>query len=136
MYSKAKPLYPFGYGLSYTTFEYSKLKTRSDALARDGSLTIRVDVKNTGDRAGEEVVQLYVRHVDSKVDRPVKELRGFRRVALQPGETKTVELPLKADALAYWNQPQHAFVVEADKVELSVGGSSADERLKTRIAVQ
>ena len=136
LYFKGKPLYPFGYGLSYTTFKYSGLKTSSSSLAPDGSITVSVDVMNTGDRAGEEVMQLYVKHLRSKVGRPVKELRGFRRVALQPGETTTVELPLPAKSLAYWDTGRHAFVVEPDTVEISVGGSSADAKLKTKVKVQ
>ena len=136
LYFKGKPLYPFGYGLSYTTFKYSGLKTSSATLAKDGTLTVSVDVKNSGDRAGEEVVQLYVRHLKSKVARPLQELRGFRRVPLQPGESKTVEFPLKAESLAYWDMKQHAYVVESDKVEIGVGGSSAELPLKHTVAVK
>jgi beta-glucosidase len=136
MYFKGEPLYPFGHGLSYTTFEYSGLTTSLRSLPKDSSVTVSVAVKNTGRRMGEEVVQLYVKHLQSKVERPTKELRGFRRVALQPGETKTVELPLPAKSLAYWDTSQRAFVVEPDTVEISVGGSSADEKLKTRVTVQ
>ena len=80
MYFKGQPLYPFGYGLSYTKFKYSTLKTSSPTLARDGALTVSVDVKNTGDRAGEEVVQLYVNHEQSALEHPAQELRGFQRV--------------------------------------------------------
>ena len=136
MYFKGEPLYHFGYGLSYTTFDYSNLKTSAPTLAKDGSLTVTVEVKNTGLRAGEEVAQLYVRHLESKVERPIKELRGFKRIALQPGESKTVEFSLNAESLAYWDVGQHAFVLEPGRVELSVGGSSSAERLKTKIAVQ
>jgi beta-glucosidase len=136
MYFKGEPLYPFGYGLSYTTFNYSNLKTSSETLSKDGTVTVSIDVQNSGKVAGEEVVQLYVKHLQSKVERPLKELRGFRRVALQPGQTRTVELPLPAKSLAYWDISQQAFVVEPDIIEISVGGSSADEKLKTRVAVQ
>ena len=87
MYFKGKPLYPFGYGLSYTTFKYSDLKTSAPALAKEGSLTVSVKVKNTGNRAGEEVVQLYVKHQKSALEHPLRELRGFQ-VAFQPGEQK------------------------------------------------
>ncbi len=136
MYFKGEPLYPFGYGLSYTTFGYSRLRTSSSRLAQDGTITVSVNVKNTGKRAVEEVVQLYVKHLDSKVERPIKELCGFQRVALKPGETKTVELPLPAKSLAYWEAGRQAMIVEPDRVEISVGGSSVEERLKTRITVQ
>jgi beta-glucosidase len=136
MYFKGKPLYPFGYGRSYTTFKYSRLKTSSATLARDGAITVSVDVRNTGRRAGEEVVQLYVKHLQSGVQRPLKELRGFRRVPLQPGETRTVTLPLDAASLAYWDTAHHSFVVESEPIEILVGGSSADLPLKTRVDVK
>src|SRR5208283_3333071 len=90
MYFKGQPLYPFGYGLSYTTFKYSDLKASTKTLSQDGTARVSVKVRNTGKVAGEEVVQLYVKHLQSKVQRPMKELRGFRRVAIAPGETKIV----------------------------------------------
>jgi len=133
MYARSAPLYPFGFGLSYTTFAYSKLKTSADAIPPDGSIDVSVDVKNTGRRAGEEVVQLYVSHVGSSVERPIKELKGFRRVMLKAGETKTVTIPLKAADLAYWDASKKAWVVEADTVKLMVGGSSADLKLEKTI---
>jgi len=136
MYFKGELLYPFGYGLSYTTFAYSNLKTSADSLSKDGTVIVSVDVQNSGKVAGEEVVQLYVKHLQSKVERPAKELRGFRRVAIQPGETKTVDLPLPARSLAYWDTGTKAFVVERDTVEISVGGSSAADNLKTKVTVQ
>jgi beta-glucosidase len=136
MYFKGEPLYPFGYGLSYTTFKYSGLKTSSPTLAKDGAMDVSVDVKNTGARAGEEVVQLYVKHEKSAYEHPAQELRGFKRVALQPGETKTVVLRLPAASLGYWDRAKHAFVVEDGKLELRVGASSADERLKTTVQVE
>ncbi|MGO8701885.1 MAG: glycoside hydrolase family 3 C-terminal domain-containing protein [Limisphaerales bacterium] len=136
MYLKGKPLYPFGYGLSYTTFKYSNLETSTNRLAKNGTATISVKVRNSGKVAGEEVVQLYVKHLQSKVERPLRELRGFRRVALQPGETKTVELLLPAKSLAYWDAGRQAFVLEPDTVEIGVGGSSADDKLKTRLRIQ
>ena len=92
MYFRGKPLYPFGYGLSYTSFDYSNLRTSASRLALDGEITVTVDVTNTGARAGDEVVQMYVRHPDSRVSRPLRELRGFQRVSLRPGETRRVEL--------------------------------------------
>ena len=119
MYFKGEPLYPFGYGLSYTTFAYSNL--RSPDLAKDGMVVVAVNVQNTGKVAGEEVVELYVKHLDSAVPRPGKELRGFQRIALKPGERKMVEIPLLAKTLAYWNVDKHAFVVEPGKVETPGG---------------
>ena len=133
MYFKDKPLYPFGYGLSYTSFEYSNLRTSAGGLGPDGEITVSVDVRNRGARAGDEVVQLYVKHIGSKVARPNEELKGFRRVSLNPGETKTVNIPLRAAALAYWDESKGSFVVEADQVDLLVGASSADIRLQTKV---
>ncbi|HEX7569985.1 MAG TPA: glycoside hydrolase family 3 C-terminal domain-containing protein [Verrucomicrobiae bacterium] len=135
-YFKGKPLYPFGYGLSYTTFKYSNLKTSSPALTRDGSITIGVDVQNTGKLAGDEVIQLYVRHLPSAGEQPRQELRGFQRVALLPGERKTMAIPLTAQSLAGWETDRHAWVVEPGKIEICAGSSSADQRLKTRIEVE
>ena len=135
MYFKGDPLYPFGYGLSYTTFSYANLKTSSKELATDGSVTVSVDVKNTGSQMGDEVVQLYVKHLKSKVERPGEELKGFQRVTLKPNETKTVQIPLKASTLAYWDEKQGRFKVEAEPVSVMVGSSSKDIKLTTEVRV-
>jgi beta-glucosidase len=129
------PLYPFGYGLSYTTFAYKNLRTSADRVAADGQLTVSVDVTNTGKRAGDEVVQLYVQHLGSKVERPKKDLRGYARITLAPGETRTVTLVLAAASLAYWNADTHGWLVESEPVRLQVGSSSADVRLNTTVTV-
>jgi beta-glucosidase len=136
MYFKGDPLYPFGYGLSYTTFRYSNLKTNSTQMAKDGAITVRVDVTNTGSRAGDEVVQLYVKHMKSKVERPREELKGFQRISLQPNETKTVQIPLRASDLAYWDEKQSGFKVETEPVNLMVGSSSSDTKLTATIHVE
>jgi beta-glucosidase len=135
MYFRQKPLYPFGYGLSYTTFSYSNLRTSAEQLQRDGEIMVSLDVRNTGSRAGDEVVQMYVTHLHSKVERPIEELKGFKRIALEPGETKTVTLPLKASALAYWNSAKGAFEVEPDQVNVTVGTSSADIKLQQAVSI-
>jgi beta-glucosidase len=135
MYFKGEPLYPFGYGLSYTTFAYSNLRTSAAALSAKAFVDVSVDVKNTGTRAGDEVVQLYVKHIGSAVDRPNKELRGFKRVRIPAGETKTVTITLPGSRLAYWNVTEKAWVVENDKVQLMVGSSSADTKLDRTINV-
>ncbi len=132
---KGTPLYPFGHGLSYTTFAYKDLRTSADTLAADGTITVRVDVTNSGKRAGDEVVQLYVQHLGSTVERPIRELKGYKRVALKPGETRTVELPLAAASLAYWDSGGHHWVVEPEAVRIQVGASSADIRLEKPITV-
>ena len=132
---KGTPLYPFGYGLSYTSFAYKNLRASAAALAAGDTLTVRVDVTNGGKRAGDEVVQLYVRHRGSSVARPREDLRGYKRLTLGPGETRTVAFPLAASTLAYWSPDAHRWVVENEPVEIAVGASSADIRLRRTIRV-
>jgi beta-glucosidase len=135
MYFRGEPQFPFGHGLSYTTFSYANLRTSAPTVARDGAVDVSVDVTNTGARGGDEVVQLYVRYPGSKVDRPLKQLRGFQRVTLDPGETRAVSLRLAAADLAYWDVGRHAWTVEPGRVELMVGPSSAGVDLKLRRTV-
>ena len=122
------PLYPFGYGLSYTTFAYDDVRSSAPQLAADGTIDVSVDVTNTGKRAGSEVVQLYVQHMGSKVPRPREDLRGYQRVELKPGEIRTIVMPLAAKSLAYWDSTSHGWVVEEEPVKLRIGSSSADIR--------
>jgi beta-glucosidase len=129
------PLYPFGHGLSYTTFTYSNLRTSASSLSAGDSITVRVDVTNSGVRAGDEVVQLYVQHPSSAVPRPLKSLAGYRRITLEPGTTQTVEMQLAAASVAYWNVERKAWVVESAPLRLQVGASSADIRLEQTIEV-
>jgi beta-glucosidase len=136
MYFKGQPLYPFGFGLSYTKFEYSNLRTSADFVNAAGVVTVSVDVRNAGGRAGDEVVQMYVSHPDSGVVRPIKELRGFQRIALQPNETRTVRLELKARELTYRDAAQQSFVVEPGRLNIMLGASSADVRLEKTIEVR
>jgi beta-glucosidase len=136
MYFKGQPLYPFGFGLSYTTFKFSNLRTSSQRLAGDGAVTVSVDVTNTGSRAGDQVVQLYVQHLHSAVSRPREELEGFQRVSLQPGQMKTVSIELPASRLAYWDAHTQAFRVEHEPVMLMIGDSSADIVLKATVEVE
>ncbi len=133
---KGTPLYPFGYGLSYTTFTYNNLRTSTARLRAGDTVVVRVDVTNTGQRAGDEVAQLYVRHLGSRVERPNEDLRGFRRVTLKPGETRTIEFSLPASSLAYWNPDGHRWVVEEESLELAVAASSTDVRVRRRIQVE
>ena len=135
MYAKQKPLYAFGYGLSYASFAYSHLKVSSATLGEGATSTVSVDVKNTGARAGDEVVQMYVSHEGSKVARPAEELVGFARVSLRAGETKTVTLPLAAKALEYWDEGAKKFMLEKDHVMVKVGGSSDDLPLMVSVSV-
>jgi beta-glucosidase len=136
MYFKNEPLYPFGFGLSYTTFVWSNFKPGDGTLAKDGSITVNVDIQNTGKHAGDEVVQLYVKHLNSKVSRPAQELKGFQRVSLNAGESKTVAIELPAQRLAYWDISKNGWQVECDSIEILLGASSADIRLLKSIVVK
>ena len=126
MYFQGKPLFPFGYGLSYTSFKYSHLKVRKDG----DNCVVSFDLKNTGSRDGEEVVQLYARY---KGDKASKRLRGFERVAVKAGETVPVEIVVPAADLKLWDSGQHAFALPKGRIQLQVGASSEDIRLKKRI---
>jgi beta-glucosidase len=119
------PLFPFGYGLSYTTFKLSNLQLSAPRIRSADRLTVSVDVENSGTRAGDEVVQLYVRDVVASMTRPVKELKGFQRVTLQPGEKRRVEFTLTHDHLAFWNREMR-FVVEPGEFRVMVGSNSRD----------
>ncbi|HKH94008.1 MAG TPA: glycoside hydrolase family 3 C-terminal domain-containing protein [Gemmatimonadaceae bacterium] len=134
-YFTGMPLYPFGHGLSYTTFAYRNLRTDAQRIAASGSVGVSVDVTNTGAVAGDEVVQLYVSHPSSKVPRAIKDLRGYRRVTLRPGETRTVRFTVPASSLAYWDEQTHGWIVESEPVKLQVGASSTDIRLDHTIRV-
>jgi beta-glucosidase len=135
MYVNGEPLFPFGHGLSYTTFKYSGLKLSSDKVKADGKVNISVEVTNTGKRTGDEVVQLYVHQVKSSVKRPAKELRGFERISLTPGEKKTITLSLPMKKLEFWDEKAHGFVVEPGAFDVMIGASSADIRLKGQVEV-
>lgn len=125
-----EPLFPFGFGLSYTTFAYDNLRLSADSIGPDDGLTIGIDVTNTGQRAGQEIVQLYVRDVAATVARPLKELKGFGKVSLEPGETKTVPITIDRTALAFWDDEHHAWVAEAGDFEVLIGSSSQHIRAR------
>jgi beta-glucosidase len=135
MYINGKPLFPFGHGLSYTTFAYSNLKLSAKQISANGLLTVTVDVKNTGKTAGDEVVQMYIHDVSPSLKRPTEELRGFDRVSLKPGETKKVTLKLPGSKLAFYDEKIHDFRVETEMIDVMVGSSSADIRLKSQFKV-
>jgi beta-glucosidase len=130
IFESKDPLFPFGFGLSYTTFDISTPRLSSPRIGVDGSVKVAVDVRNTGSRAGDEVVQLYVRDVVSSVTRPVKELKGFRRVTLQPGASTTVEFSLDRDAFAFWNEDMK-YVVEPGEFTIFAGPNSVDLKSAT-----
>jgi beta-glucosidase len=123
------PLFPFGFGLSYTTFDYDLLRIQPDTIGATDSALVSFVVKNTGSRAGHEVVQLYVRDVLASVARPVQELRGFQRIRLAPGESRRVTLPLRAASLMFRDQSGRR-VVEPGQIRIMVGSSSRDIRLR------
>ena len=125
---KIPALFPFGYGLSYTDFSYGKPVASDKKMTLDDAITIEVPVTNTGDREGAEVVQLYISDLKSSVLRPVKELKGFDKVSLKPGETKTVKFTVKADDLKYFDDKKHEWVAEPGKFKALVGSSSTDIR--------
>lgn len=128
-----RPLFCFGHGLSYTTFAYGKPRVDVSTLRPDGRIVLSIDVTNTGARAGAEVVQLYVGDREASVPRPVKELKGFRKVSLAPGETRTVEFVVTPEALSFYDAERHAWKAEAGQFDLSVGSSSADIRRSVAI---
>jgi beta-glucosidase len=130
VWTETSPLYPFGHGLSYTVFRYGAPSLTPDRVAPDGSTVLRVEVTNAGERAGDEVVQLYIRDRIGSVTRPVKELKGFARITLGPGETRAVEFVIGPDLLAFYG-PGMRRIVEPGEFDLMVGGSSADVQTVT-----
>ncbi|WP_129776590.1 glycoside hydrolase family 3 N-terminal domain-containing protein [Peristeroidobacter soli] len=129
-FESKEPLFPFGFGLSYTKFELGEPKLSSARIDAAGSVKVSVDVRNTGGMQGDEVVQLYVRDVASSITRPVKELKAFRRVSLQPGASTTVEFTLAKEAFAYWNE-QMKYVVEPGEFSIMTGPNSVDLKSAT-----
>jgi len=133
MYYKGTPLYPFGYGLSYTTFKYSNMTVSAPSLSQGNSIVVTADVTNSGLKAGDEVAQLYI-NMPSTMVRPMKQLKGFNRLTLQPGETKTVSFTLKYNDLQYYDVVSRTFKVEGGSVNLYVGSSSQDIRLTSTVS--
>ncbi len=125
LFDTTQPLFPFGYGLSYTTFAYANVRVTPARIGPEARTTVSVDVTNTGTRSGDEVAQLYIRDAVSLATRPVKELRGFRRVTLQPGETRTITFEIGPEQLAYHGLDMKR-VVEPGRFEVMVGGNSVD----------
>ena len=130
LFDGVTPLFPFGYGLSYTTFSLANVRLSSERIHRDGATSVLAELTNTGSRVGSEVVQVYVRDLVSSVTRPVKELKAFRKVTLAPGETVTVELPITTESLAFHDIDMR-YVVESGEFAIMVGTSSRDEDLQT-----
>ena len=135
-YKDMDVLFPFGHGLSYTTFSYSDLKLYAKNITDRDSLTLSVTVRNTGHVAGREVVQLYVRDVESSVVRPVKELKGFEKIELAPGESKVIVFTLDKRAFSFYNDKTHDWFVESGDFEIMIGSSSRDIKLSSSIHVE
>ncbi len=133
---KIEPLYYFGHGLSYTTFDYKDLKVTPAAMPLDERVSVEFTVTNTGQTAGAETAQLYVRDTLSAVPRPEKELKGFSKIVLQPGESRTVRIRLTARDFAYWDAATHAWKTEPHEYSLLVGGASDAIKLEGRVALQ
>jgi beta-glucosidase len=136
LYYRGTPLYPFGHGLSYTEFEYRDMRLSADTLAGGGRLEIEIDVANVGACPGEEVVQLYTHQQRSRVKQPLRRLRAFARVALDPGEQRTVRLELGFDDLAFWDVTSGRMVVETSTHKVMVGRSATDIRLCRTLSVR
>ena len=130
LFSNKDPLFAFGYGLSYTTYKYANLRVNPDKIGPQGQATVTVEVTNAGKMAGDEIVQMYIRDEVSSVTRPIKELKGFARVHLVPGETKTVQFPITPDKLSFLNEDMKR-VVEPGTFSIMVGPSSRSEQLLT-----
>ncbi|MDV3756960.1 glycoside hydrolase family 3 C-terminal domain-containing protein [Elizabethkingia anophelis] len=131
-----KPLFSFGHGLSYTTFEYGKVHADKAQIAQDGKITFTVSIKNTGKREGAEVAQLYISDLKSSAPRPVKELKGFEKINLKPGEQKEVSFTIDKSALSFFDAATHQWVAEPGEFEALVGASSSDIKTKMKFTLQ
>ena len=133
---KLAPRFPFGFGLSYTSFEFGAVTLDRAVASPDDDVTVSVEVRNTGRRRGSEVVQVYVRDVQSTLLRPEKELKGFAKVVLEAGETRTVQINLPPRSFAAWDPDRHDWLIEPGEFEILVGASSADIRGKAVLEVE
>jgi beta-glucosidase len=136
LYFKQVPLFPFGYGLTYTDFKYTGLKTDKNIISKNEALNVSFTLQNTGNFDSDEVAQLYASFPDSKVERPVKALKGFKRIPVKKGESVNVTIPVKASDLTYWDPAVKSWVLEPGRINLFIGSSSADIRLKGDITAK
>jgi beta-glucosidase len=128
-----EPLFPFGHGLSYTNFKYDNLKISKEAVSGEENFTVSVDISNSGNRAGAEVAQLYVQDVESSVERPLKELKGFNKVKLEPGAIETISFELGKKDLSFYDIKSGSWIAEKGQFNILVGSSSRDIRLEGKI---
>ena len=133
---QVKPLFAFGHGLSYTDFTYGDAKVSKNSVKAGADVSVSVNVTNTGKVAGKEVVQLYIGDEQSRLERPVKELKGFSKIALEPGETKTVTFSIDPEKLMYFDDEKHEWVLEDGKFTAYVGSASDDIRTQVSFEVR
>jgi beta-glucosidase len=136
MYDKNAPLFPFGYGLTYTDFKYSNLKLSKNSLRSEETVDVTFTIQNAGNYDSDEVTQLYVSFPGSNVERPVKSLKGFKRVFVKKGETARITITLKANDLMYWNTDQQKWTLEPGKISCFIGPSSADAKLSGELTIK
>ena len=133
---KIPAMFPFGYGLSYTTFNYGKATLSSKKMKADGAITVMVPITNTGSVSGKEIVQLYIRDEKSSLPRPLKELKGFRKINLEAGETKEVSFTITPDNLKFFDDSRHEWIAEPGKFQILIGASSTDIRSTLRFSYE
>ncbi|TFG17560.1 MAG: glycosyl hydrolase, partial [Promethearchaeota archaeon] len=126
-----EPFFPFGFGLSYTKFHLSNLRMNKDVIKGRGNFTISVDIENIGETAGAEVIQVYIEDIECSIDRPPKELQGFEKIFLKPGEKETVNISLDESALEFYSDTKGKFIIEEGSFTIYVGSSSRDLNLST-----
>ena len=136
MYFNQPVLFPFGYGLSYTHFEYSNLKITSDKISKDGEAEFQFTIKNTGKLKGDEVAQVYAHSDDAHMKVPINQLKRFQRITLMPGESKTLTFKIPASEFSFYSNKTNNFEIEKGKWEIQVGSSSKDIRLRSNIIIQ
>ena len=132
---KIEPLFPFGYGLSYTQFEYIELVTDKSEMSEGDIMSLKIKIKNAGTYSGGEIIQVYAHQKESNISRPPQELVGFAKVHLKPGQVEQAEIRINANDLAYYNFKQHEWILEPGEYELSIGTSSHDIKMTSSLII-